>query len=177
MTHLCTDHDQACNYDKQCSIRDAKFWNHHDDIIKWKLFLRYWPFVCGFHWSPVNSPHKGQWCRALLFSLICALNKQLSKQSWSWWFEMPSHSLWRKRILWYSLAWCNASHLTNGSTVFIWKLYCYWPKDLHQHNATLDIQTNALQLKLSQVAMNKFSKIHLNDAVFPTCYLRYKSCI
>ena len=67
------------------------------------------------------------------------------------------------------LAWCNASHLTNGSTVFIWKLYCYWPKDLHQHNATLDIQTNALQLKLSQVAMNKFSIIHLNDAVFPTC--------
>ena len=22
--------------------------------------------------SPVNSPHKGQWCRALMFSLICA---------------------------------------------------------------------------------------------------------
>ena len=25
----------------------------------------------GIHWSPVNSPHKGQWCRALMFSLIC----------------------------------------------------------------------------------------------------------
>ena len=23
------------------------------------------------------------------------MNKQLSKQSWSWWFEMPSCSLWR----------------------------------------------------------------------------------
>ena len=33
----------------------------HDDIIKWKHFPRYWPFVRVIHWSPVNSPHKGQW--------------------------------------------------------------------------------------------------------------------
>ena len=44
----------------------------HDDVIKWKLFLRYWPFVQGIHQSPVNSPHKGQWRGALMFSLICA---------------------------------------------------------------------------------------------------------
>ena len=43
----------------------------HDDVIKWKHFLRYWPFVRGIHWSPVNSPHKGQWCGALMFCLIC----------------------------------------------------------------------------------------------------------
>ena len=43
----------------------------HDDIIKWKHFLRYWPFVRGIHRSPVNSPHKGQWCRALMFFFIC----------------------------------------------------------------------------------------------------------
>ena len=46
-------------------------YNIHDDIIKWKHFLHYWPFVRGIHWSPVDSPHKGQWCRALMFSLIC----------------------------------------------------------------------------------------------------------
>ena len=45
---------------------------HHDDVIKWKHFLRYWPFVRGIHRSPVNSPHKGQWRGALMFSLICA---------------------------------------------------------------------------------------------------------
>ena len=44
----------------------------HDDVIKWKHFLRYWPFVRGIHWSPVNSPHKGQWRGSLVFSLICA---------------------------------------------------------------------------------------------------------
>ena len=67
----------------------------HDDVIKWKHFPRYWPFVQGIHRSPVNSPHKGQWREALMFSLICAWKKRLSKQSWGWWFETPSRSLWR----------------------------------------------------------------------------------
>ena len=121
----------------------------HDDVIKWKHFPRYWPFVRGIHRSPVNSPHKGQWRGALIFSLICLwingwvntdlawwrhqmeafsallaicagnspvpgefpaqrpvtrsfdiffdlpLNKRLSKQSWGWWFETLSRSLWR----------------------------------------------------------------------------------
>ena len=43
----------------------------HDDVIKWKNFLRYWPFVRGIHRSPLNSPQKGQWRGALMFSLIC----------------------------------------------------------------------------------------------------------
>ena len=67
----------------------------HDDVIKWKHFPHYWPFVRGIHRSPVNSQHKGQWRGALMFSLICALNKRLSIQSWGWWFETPSHPLWR----------------------------------------------------------------------------------
>ena len=44
----------------------------HDDFIKWKHFPRYWPFVRGINRSPVNSPHKGQWRGALMFSLIWA---------------------------------------------------------------------------------------------------------
>ena len=32
----------------------------------------YWPFVRGIHRSPVDSPHKGQWRGALIFSLISA---------------------------------------------------------------------------------------------------------
>ena len=30
----------------------------HDDVIKWKHFPRYWPFVQGILRWPVNSPHK-----------------------------------------------------------------------------------------------------------------------
>ena len=44
----------------------------HDDIIKWKHFPRFWFFVRGIHRSPVDSPHKGQWRGALMFSQICA---------------------------------------------------------------------------------------------------------
>ena len=45
---------------------------NHDDVIKWKHFPHYCPFVRGIHRSPVNSQHKGQWRKALMFSLICA---------------------------------------------------------------------------------------------------------
>ena len=44
----------------------------HDDVIRWKHFPRYWPFVRGNQQSLVNSPHKSQWRGALMFSLICA---------------------------------------------------------------------------------------------------------
>ena len=40
----------------------------HDDVIKWKHFPRYWPFVRGIHWW---IPRKGQRRGALMFSLIC----------------------------------------------------------------------------------------------------------
>ena len=43
----------------------------HDDVIKWKHFLCYWPFVRGIHQSLVNSLQKGQCYGALKFSLIC----------------------------------------------------------------------------------------------------------
>ena len=46
--------------------------NHsHDDVIKLKRFPRFWPYARGIRRSPVNSPHKGQWRGALMFSLIC----------------------------------------------------------------------------------------------------------
>ena len=37
-----------------------------------KYFPHYWPFVRGIPRSPVNSPHKGQGCGVLMFSLIWA---------------------------------------------------------------------------------------------------------
>ena len=40
----------------------------HDDVIKWKHFTGH--LLGGIHRSSVNSPHKGQWRGALIFSLI-----------------------------------------------------------------------------------------------------------
>ena len=44
----------------------------HNDVIKWKLFPRYWSYVSGIHRPLVNSPHNGQWRGVLMFTLICA---------------------------------------------------------------------------------------------------------
>ena len=50
--------------------RNSCIW--HDDVIKWKYFPRYWPFVRLIHRSSVNSPKKCQWRGVLMISLICA---------------------------------------------------------------------------------------------------------
>ena len=68
----------ACDHWGPSAFRTRSTWSRgniisqHDDVIKWNHFPRYWPFVWGIHRSPVNSPHKGQWHGALMFSLICA---------------------------------------------------------------------------------------------------------
>ena len=39
-------------------------------LLNGKIFRVTGPFVRGIHRSPLNSPHKGQWRGALIFSLI-----------------------------------------------------------------------------------------------------------
>ena len=43
----------------------------HDDVMKWKHFPRYWPFVRGIHRSPVNSHTKASDAE-LCYFLVCA---------------------------------------------------------------------------------------------------------
>ena len=68
--------------------------NHHD-VIKWKHFPRYWPFVRSIHRPAVNSPAQRPVTRSFDVFFVLHLNKRLSKQSWGWWFEAPSRPLWR----------------------------------------------------------------------------------
>ena len=72
-----------------------------------------------------NSPVTKPWC-----FLWSALNKQLSKQSWGWWFETPSRSL-RTSLLWVEQLYC--PHLSCVLTLKyflsfqIWKGHsCVW---------------------------------------------------
>ena len=80
----------------------------HDDVIKWKHFPRYWPFVRGIYRSPVNSPAQRPVLRSFDVFFDLRLNKRLSKQSWGWWFETPSRSLWHH---------CNGDFQSNGMLV------------------------------------------------------------
>ena len=91
-------HDRCCDdVDHVSSRLSSDRCIKHDDVIKWKNFPRYWPFAQGIHRSPVNSPRKGH-AVTRSFDVFFDLrqNKQLSKQLWGWWFETPSHSLWRQ---------------------------------------------------------------------------------
>ena len=55
-----------------------------------------------------NSPVTGQWCWALMLSLIYAWIN--GKQSWGWWFESPSCSLWG-----HCNESCTVTHLNSES--------------------------------------------------------------
>ena len=67
LTRLCHDYKNFENIHR-LTLQSMQ---SYDDVIKWKHFPRYWPFVRGIHRSPGNSPHKGQWRGTLMFSLIC----------------------------------------------------------------------------------------------------------
>ena len=47
------------------------YWPIHDDVIKWKHFPRYWPFVRGNDRSPVIPRTKASDVELWCFSLIC----------------------------------------------------------------------------------------------------------
>ena len=61
-----------------------------------------------------------------MFSWICALNKRLSKQSWGWWFETPSRSLWRH---------CNATRALHSRSVIS------MPTPVHVHYIPRNMHT------------------------------------
>ena len=67
---------------------------YHDDVMKLETFSALLALCAGN--SPVTSEFAAQRpvMRKMIFSLICALIKWWSKQSWGWWFETPSRSLW-----------------------------------------------------------------------------------
>ena len=68
-----------------------QFHDFYDDVIKWRDFPRYWPFLRGItgRQRPVTRSFD------VFFDL--RQNKRLSKQSWRRWFETPPRSLWRQR--------------------------------------------------------------------------------
>ena len=69
--------------------------SEHDDVIRWKHFPHYWPFVRGTtgHWWISLTQRPVMRSFAVFFDL-CS-NKRLSKQSRRRCFETPSCPLWR----------------------------------------------------------------------------------
>ena len=51
-------------------LRPEHAGRNNDDVIKWKHFPRYWPFVWGIHrWIPLTkASDSGLWCFSLIFA-------------------------------------------------------------------------------------------------------------
>ena len=109
---------------------------HHDDVIKWKPFPRYWPFVRGIHRSPVNSHHRDQWRGALMFSWICAWTN-------GWVNNRDAGDLRRHH------AHCDVTVTIHWSTLQkakseLWWFLCSQPKRIIEQTAKLPVIWNAM---------------------------------
>ena len=103
----------------------------HHDVIKWKHFPRYRPFVRGIQRTLVNSPHKGQWRGALMFSLICVCIN-------GWVNNRGAGDLRRYRAH-YDVTVMISEHFTIGSSNVInyWTLKNKLKLSLNQNNTVL----------------------------------------
>ena len=87
-----------------------------------ETFPRYWPFVRGIHRSPVNSPHKGQWCGALVF--LSAPESKLGKA-----VDLERYRAhYNVTVMRFAIAW------THGRIFNWWFIHVYWEETLQTWN-------------------------------------------
>ena len=122
--------------EKLCSQQRITYWKFIisfnstrsllDDVIKWKHFPRYWPFVRGIDRSPVNSPHKGQWRGALMFSLICAwINVWINNREAADLIRHRAHHDVRVMII-LVYTWNIPPRGAHSSRYVVFVVECYW---------------------------------------------------
>ena len=113
----------------------------HDEVIKWKHFPRLLAICAGN--SPVTGEFPAQRPVTRRFEVFFDLNKRLSKQWWCWWFETPSHPLWRH---------CNGScHQMNANGCHWWGVNALSPTWCH----TMTLMVTYCQLDLlEQISAN-----------------------
>ena len=135
-------------------IHFSDFFRYHDDVIKWKHFLLYWPFVWGIHQSPVNSPHKGQWLGALMFSLICVWIN-------SWVNNREAGDLRRRRAHYGVILMCQNTGYPTGMFVQIANFLSGYNERAFS-NSHLRTQNDTLCLALTS-ELHVCAHIDLND--------------
>ena len=88
-----------------------------------ETFPRYWPFVRGIHRSPVNSPHKCQWGRTFMFSLICGrINGWVNKVEAG---ELIRHRAHLDVIVMWSLSLCTSPG-GRGAQALFWRAVLFF---------------------------------------------------
>ena len=107
---------------------------HHDDVVKWQHFPRYWPFVRGIHRWPVDSPYKGQWRGALIFSLICAwTNSSANNRDAA---SLRSHCNGNAASFW---AYCQGCYVIVQLDQFVTPMNCCFGRGLSTNDPWMEI--------------------------------------
>ena len=114
----------------------------HDDVIRWKHFPRYWPFVRWIHRS-LEFPAQRPVMRSFYVFFDLCPNKQLSTRWWGWWCETPPSPLLRH---------------CNGSTTWD-RAYIYMKMSLLQHG---HVVTNGFVFPLFRQMLQNTEKSTLN---------------
>ena len=98
------------------------------------------------------------WSFDVFFDL--RLNKRLSKQSWGWWFETPSHPLWRH---------CNEFSWSYGLQTFF--RIC-WNSKLFFINLSIPISITKISFRVNDFVIGHWLKeIHHNRVYILLVYI------
>ena len=118
----------------------------HDDVTKWEHFLRYWAFVRGIHRSPVESPNKGQWRGALIFSLVCVWTNS--------WANNRGACDFRRHRAHYDVT----VMLRRIQCILVTPIYIQLANHTHDKNSWLDVisHTSRMPLQVRTVQQSRF---------------------
>ena len=145
-------------YINRNSVWSSPWWSHQKEI-----FPCYWPFLRGIHRSPVNSPIKGQWRGALVFTLICArINGWVNNRQAG---DLRCHRAhYDVIVMTVYRPWCipiGMSRNYPGSCSVTWREWGLWSMQYHD---ILKVVFNG------QVTLN-FESIAIGPFTFATCFI------
>ena len=126
----------------------------HNDIMIWKRFQHYWPFVCGIHQSLVDSPHKGPVAWIFDVSFGVTLNKLLDKRTSGRWFNSlrPSDAYmcrWTMTTLVQIMACC-----LDGAKILSEQMFIYSITTLGTNFSENLIQSHTFSFKKMHLKMS-----------------------
>ena len=136
----------------------SSWWRHQMEAFSALLTL------CARN-SPVTGEFPAQRPVARSFDIIfdLRLSKCLSKQSWSWWFETPSCSLWRHCNVTFTAA---DQHCSSVSVIScnVHKSETYMSLYYHECTCALQLRDNFQYALEATSGLGLFSKILLTPA-------------
>ena len=143
--------------------------------------------LCGEFTGPGEFPARRPVTRSFNVFFDLCLNKRLTKQPWSWWFETPPWSLWRQcnvdcfgtftvniysRLIFITFYLMNWGHCANDVTLFVLWFHlqnfksCFISQNFNHDNSIFKISVRCAD-KTYHYIENKESRYHMEVNPWP----------